>query len=130
MAQLLPADFLGRQIYPVGGRQAVPVSATGLQSIMTTPGFSSVAVGGIGRTCILFVFVNNFTGVAPTASFGSSQSVVDWIAATAIVASPAGTTLYATAALASFYAAGVLFQMNVTVAGTGFMDIACFGWQE
>ena len=127
---ITPSDYAGRTVTVLGRRIALPCATVAASTIFSTPGAGagSSAVLGEGRCFVLFVQMENFTGNGPTVSYGSSAVPTDWIAATAVTAS-GNPVVFIVGATSPVYGPGINFQSNVTVAGTGTMDITVWGFQ-
>lgn len=110
------SDLVGRRIDILGRAQSFPLGATGATTVcVMLPSYNV----GANKAVVTGVQYDTYSAGATvfTASLGQSGATTDWLGATAVTPSAAGTLLLMSQA-SNTYGPGTAFQVNVTVAGT------------
>jgi hypothetical protein len=113
---LVLSDLVGRRIDILGRAPSFPLGATGATTVcVMLPAYNI----GANKAVVMGLQFDTFSSTATvfTASAGQSGATTDWVGATAITPSSAGTLLLTTQT-ANTYGPNTSFQVNVTVAGT------------
>lgn len=131
---ILLSDLLSRRMDIMGKIAQQPLTATGTFPIFTTPAGFYGAPGGMLRTFVCAVVLDNPTGASGnvTCSFGSGATATDFVGSGAIAepTATAATAIFFAPATGIFYSGGQVFNFKITVAGLGACDLTVLGWTE
>ena len=115
MAGIVLSDLVGRRVDILGRALLFPLGATGATNVTTILPSYNV---GAGKAVVMGLQFDTYSAGATgfTVSAGQSGATTDWMGATAVVVSSAGT-LFLMAQTSNSYGPGTVFQVNVTAAG-------------